>query len=280
MSGILNLAPGLYRNIAAEVYHQRVLGLVSKSALDEADRSLAHYKAWVEGTEREPTPALLFGQALHMAVLETEKFLQTYAVLPNFGDGRTTAAKEKKARWLAENGGKKPLTQEDAEAIQGIYRSIQSHQLAGKMIRDGMSEVTLRWRDEETGIECKGRADYYVDKLDAAFDIKTTEDARAEFFARSMALYRYHVQHAFYADGFRSIGQPLQNFVFIAAEKRPPYAVALYTLSDKHVAIGERAMRRNLRSIRDAIEADSYKGYSEGIETIELPGWYAAREEE
>lgn len=50
------------------------------SALLRLLRSPAHYQAYLNEPERDPTPALLFGQAFHTAVLEPERFASDYAV--------------------------------------------------------------------------------------------------------------------------------------------------------------------------------------------------------
>lgn len=288
MTSLLDLAPGLYSNVPAEDYHQRVPGVVSKTALDLINRSLAHYKAWVDGAEREATPPLLFGSALHMALLEPERFLRSYVVMPDFGDCRFKENKARRDSWRLEVGWHenpslsrvKVLEQKDADAIRGIYESVNRHPLAGRMIREGVSEATLVWEDEETGLRCKARMDYYAEKLGACYDLKSTEDARPEAFARSMASYRYHVQDAFYREGLRAVGRPCEHFVFIAVEKQPPYAVALYSLKDSDVQLGLRAARRDMRTLLEGIEKDAFPAYSETIETISLPGWYTAKEEE
>lgn len=280
MSSMLELPPGLYTNVPPEVYHERVTGLVSKSALDLVDRSLGHYKAWLDGAERPLTDSLVFGSALHVALLEPERFLREYVVAPDFGDCRFKENKARRDAWRAANAGRQLLDAADAQAITGIVTNVLAHPTAGAMIRNGMAEATLRWRDEETGLECKARADYYVAHLNACWDVKTTVDARPDAFARSMAFYRYHVQDAFYRQGFAAIGRPLEHFVFIAVEKTPPYALALYTLRDADVALGDAAARRNMRTLLQGIEEDRYPAYPTDIQPLGLPGWYTAQQEE
>lgn len=276
---VLALEPGLYTNVPDEDYHQRSEGVASKSILDLVDRSPAHYKAWLDGYERPTTPALAFGKAVHAALLEPERFLREYVAEPDYGDCRFKGPKAERERWRAANAGRKRLSQQDAQAIRDMYAKLMEHPIASNMVRDGAAEVTLRWKDEATGLQCKARADYYVEGLRACFDLKTTEDASPEAFARSVAKWRYHVQNAFYAEGFRAIGKPLDHFVFIAVEKAPPYSVALYSLRDADVELGERTMRRNMQTLLEGVQTKVYPAYSTEIETIELPGWAVAQED-
>lgn len=282
-SSILDLPHGLYLDYDAERYHQRVPGMASKTALDLVYRSLANYQTWLCGADRD-TAALRFGKALHCAVLEPEWFGQTYIAQPDFGDCRTKEPKAARDRWRAEHGidskgnpipgvGRLVLKADDMTVIRGISASIRRHSRASKMLANGTSEVTMRWRDEASGLECKGRVDYYVQALAMAIDVKTTEDARSPAFSKSIAIYRYHVQHAFYADAFRTLGQPLQAFAFIAAEKSAPYNVAVYTLDPSEVIEGWEDAQRDLATLADGYETGEFPGYDEQIQIIKRPAW-------
>lgn len=271
--GILAVRHGLHLDVPEDCYHERVPGLVSKSTLDLVDRSPAHYKAWLDGEEREPTPALNFGKWFHAALLEPERFASQYVVQPDFGDCRFKENKVRRDEWRIANAHREAIDPTAMETIRGMCAAVRAHSLADRMIREGVAESTLRWRDEETGLECKARPDYYVERLAVAYDVKTTEDARPEAFARSVANYRYHVQDAFYREGFARIGKPLEHFVFIAVEKSAPYAVALYTLEPDDVALGWNAARKNLTDLAEAVRTDFYRGYAANIQSLRLPAW-------
>lgn len=266
---------GISYGIDPERYHRRELGVVSKSALDRIKRSPAHYREWALGTDAEPTPALKFGQMLHMMILEPERFRATYAEQPDFGDGRTKAAKEAKAEWELANPGAKPLTRRDSETLDGMFVSVMRHPAASRLIAEGQSEVTLSWLDEITGLRCKSRADYYVKRRRLAVDLKSTEDASPDEFARSVYKYRYHVQDALYRDAFRNCGEPIEHFAIIAVEKQAPYAVAVYTLDEDAVRKGFEAARQGIDRLADCVKRDEWPAYGDGVNTLSLPGWAA-----
>lgn len=267
---------GLHPHLAAEQYHQRELGVVSKSALDLVHRSPAHYLAWVKGElPDEETPALTFGRAFHCAILEPDVFASTYAAEPVFGDCRLKANKAARDEWRAEHAGRELISFDDHTTLLGMAAAVRKHPLASKMIRDGRSELTVSWKDPDTGLRCKSRADYYVPKLGMVADVKSTLNASPEEFKRSVVKYRYHVQDALYRAGFAEAGEPVQHFVFIAIEKAPPYAVAIYSLEEEGIGRGYSAARRDMETLAECVERNVFPGYAPGIQSLELPPWAA-----
>lgn len=276
MKSILDYAPGLHPDVPQDVYHQRVLGMVSNSALTEMARSPLHYKAWVDSAQdADDTPSFAFGRAFHCALLEPDRFAQTFVVEPDFGDCRKKENKATRDAWRAENAGKATLSTDDEARIRGMVKAVHAHRLAGKMIRDGQPELTALWQDQETGLRCRCRADYYVGKLGMMLDVKSTEDASAEAFRRSLFNYRYHWQAALYQSGFRGVGEVVKHFVFVAVEKRSPFAVATYTLDLRALELGQAAIRKHVTKLAACMQADDWPGYSGGLQLIDTPSWAA-----
>jgi hypothetical protein len=269
------LTTGLHPDVPHGVYHQRDLGMISKSALDLVNRSPQHYLAWIEGAEEEETPALAFGSAFHCALLEPERYLATYSQEPDFGDCRRTENKRLRDAWRAANVGKKEISDADARRIDAMCLAIREHPLAGKMIRDGVAEVTARWEDPDTGLPAKCRADYFVESLGMVADVKTTMDARPETFRKDVAKYGYHRQDALYRTGFRAVGAAVRHFVFIAVEKDPPHAIGIYALDGAAIAKGTASVRSDIATLAECVKTGTFPGYSTSIETIQLPPWAA-----
>jgi len=264
---------GIIRGVPSDVYHARQIGIASKSALDLVHRSPAHYKAWVDGAEEEPSDALTFGSAFHVALLEPDTFATRYAVEPDFGDCRRKENKAARDAWRAEHAGAEPLDATDARHIAGMVAAVRAHPLASRMIRGGEAEVTLRWIDEATGLPCKSRVDYYVPGRRLVVDAKSTRDASPEAFRKSVANFRYHVQDAFYREAFRACGAPIEHFAFIAVEKLPPYAVAVYALDPGAIARGQAAARTDLETLARCLQENTWPGYPAEIHTLDLPPW-------
>jgi acetyl/propionyl-CoA carboxylase alpha subunit len=64
-----------------------------------------------------------------------------------------------------------------------------------------------------------------------------------------------------------------EGFIFIAVEKKPPYAVGIYTLSLDGKAQGWAEAMADVQVYRNAEEQKQWRGYSPKIEEIELPRW-------
>lgn len=275
-SSLLAAPVGIYEDLPAEVYHRRELGLVNKGGLDQLRRSPAHYRAWAAGeTEDEETEALWLGRALHTRVLEPELYAATYALQPYFGDGRKTEVKAAKAKWAEKNAGREAVEPAMWARIEGMAAAILAHPLARELLTGGRAEVTLRWDDPETGLPCKGRADYWRPDIDTAIDLKTCENASPEAFAKSVANYRYHVQQAHYCAGFAALGYQVSNFVFVAVEKRAPHAVLVAMLDDAATERGEGLYREEMETMAACVESGEWPAYGNGIQILTLPRWAA-----
>lgn len=282
MKSILDYGTGLHRDVPHDIYHQRHLGLVSKSALDLVHRAPLFYKAWVDGAEEAPTEPLEFGGGFHCALLEPDRFESSYVVMPGFDEYRdkagrlsTKEAKAKVAEWREANAGCTVIEAEDQALMRAMVAAVHAHPLASKMVRDGDAEVTLRWKDADTGLQCKARADYYVRSRRMVVDVKTAADASSDAFRRSVANYRYHVQDALYRAAFAAIGEPIDHFCFVVVEKKPPHAIAVYTLDSDAIQRGYAHATGDIARLAECVRNDAWPGYPVTIQTLELPPWAA-----
>lgn len=237
---------------------------VSKSWLDRIDRSPAHLRAYLDGKSKD-TPTLLLGRLVHCAVLEPDLVFQKFVVPPDI-NRRTKAGREEYAAWEAENANRTIVTADQLDLALAIRDSVYHNRAAKALLNDGDPEATVVWKNTDTGELCKARADWLRENV--IVDVKTTQDARPEAFARSIANYRYDVQTSHYEEGF-----DIDRFVFIAVEKDPPYACAVYAADDLIRARGKEARDRNLRTYAECKATDTWPGYEEVIHTIHLPRW-------
>jgi len=254
--------------IQADMEAYRKIPAISQSGLARIARSPAHYIAYMN-EQTEPTPAMIFGAAMHAAVFEAKEFAKRYAACPE-GMRRDKRTKEYQ-EFLAANEGKTILTQEEFAKIDAIQASVGSHPEVSRILSAGAAEQAFLWKDPETGLKCKGRADWLRND-GVIVDLKTCEDASFEGFQRkSLVPSRIHVQAAFYTDAMRVIGMPSPGFIVIAVEKEPPYAVALYVLDDATIEKGRELYRRDLAVYAECLKTDKWPSYPEQIQTLNLP---------
>jgi len=249
----------------------RAIDALNWSSLKFYAKSPAHYRENVDNPQ-EQTAAMLLGSAVHCLCLEPVLFDQQYAVAPDV-DRRTKAGKEQWALFEDEHQGKNILTFEQSTLARGMAASVLDGK-AGKLI--GLCserELTLTWEDQFTGLQCKSRLDA-VDLVNGlAVDIKTTEDASQQSFSRTVYNYLYHGQAAFYLEALRQNGFMINRFIFLAVEKKPPFAKALYLCSDELLASGRILYQECLSKHAECLAVNEWPGYPETIHTIDLPVW-------
>jgi hypothetical protein len=251
-------------------YHS--LPSVSKSGLDLIRRCPALFK-WRRENPSETTPAMRMGTLVHTAILEPHLMADEVIVAPRI-DRRTAQGKADWAEFQILAEGKELVTEDEMLKLEAIRAAVWAHPAAGKalgMLRE--VESSIFWTDPETGIECRCRPDGILNN-GVIVDVKTTKDARPDEFAKSIANYRYHVQAAFYSDGYQAaFGEPPKGFAFIAVEPEPPHLVAFYVLDSRAVLRGRADYQADLRTYAACIESDEWPGLSEQPVVIDLPKW-------
>jgi len=260
----------IHRGWPADDYHAHPS--LSSSLIGRLLQSPAHYRAALTA-ERKQTPAMLLGSAVHCAVLEPDDFLIRYARAPE-GDGRTKAVKEAKAELAA--AGVEVLAADHWDAVTGIRDAVRAHRLADTLLTNGEAELSALWTDPDAGVDCRLRADW-VNTAHAQpllVDLKTTQDASPNGFAKSCASYGYHRQHWWYCEGWERVTGEVPAFIFVAVEKEPPYAIGVYTLDDEAVAFGAEQCRQAIRTYVECVETGRWPGYApDQIQTLSLPAW-------
>jgi len=239
---------------------------VSASHLKAVMQSPYHYWARFLDPNRklvEPTAAMRLGSLVHCAVLEPDELLQRYAVAP---DRRTKAGKEQAERIVAE--GLEPVSDSDMALALSMAASVRNHPAAAALLAQGTAEQSFWWDDMPTGLRCKCRPDWYHGIT--VVDLKTCTDASPAAFASSIAKFGYHIQAAHYLEGLFGA----ERFVFIAVEKEPPYAVAVYELDHASMAVGRDLRNNALDVISTCKAADLWPGYGDtSVQTLSLPSW-------
>lgn len=181
------------------------------------------------------------------------------------------------AEWTENNPGRIVLTPETWDQLHAMANAVHSHPAAGALLTGcpGEAEKSVYWNDATTGVLCRCRPDWWRDD-NVIVDLKTTEDASPEGFAKSMANYRYDVQAAYYLDGVQAATRKRPKaFVFIAVEKKPPYGVGVYVLDSDSLELGRAQYQHDLRIYAECVRTGEWPGYGDKIQTISLPAWHA-----
>jgi exodeoxyribonuclease VIII len=189
---------------------------------------------------------------------------------------------EAKAEWLANNGQRIVLKPEEWDQLMSMRDAVMAHPIARALLtgRPGKAEQSVYWVDQATGVLCRCRPDFWRDD-NLIVDLKTTEDASPEGFAKSIANWSYDTQDAFYTDGIlAATGKPLRAFVFLAVEKSArvvegqPLGVAVYQLDEAGRELGRAKYREDLGVYAQCIKTGIWPCYGDKLQTISLPQWH------
>jgi exodeoxyribonuclease VIII len=264
------MKPGIYHGLSNADYHSGEG--ISKTGLDRINRCPAFYQHCKTQPHKE-TPALVFGRAVHTAVLEPHLFAAEYAVVPDI-DRRTKAGKEEYAAFIVDNGDKTILTADQYARAEAIQTAVYAHPAAAALLGgQGLNEASIFWHDEASGVLCKCRPDRLRDD-NIIVDVKTTTNASHEHFIRDAYNYRYHVQAAYYMDGVgAATGNEPPAFIFLAVESEPPHLVACYMADDDMLMLGRDEYRLNLDAYAACMRTGVWGGYGDRVQPLGLPAW-------
>ena len=102
------------------------------------------------------------------------------------------------------HAGKEFLSAKTVRKIEMAAHMIEAHPQLGKAFKGGYSEVSVFWRDPETGVPMKARLDYW--KTNAIADLKSFDSRGLPLktaIAQAMLRYRYFTQACVYLDAAR-----------------------------------------------------------------------------
>jgi len=233
------MKPGIYDGIPLHEYLK--IDALASSTLTRFHESPAHSQVPTIETD-----AMRLGSAFHALVLEPEKFRKEYGVAP-------TGIRRGSKAWAEaelDNAGKNVLKAEDYDKIKSMAEAVNRSKTARGLLRGGVMERTLIWRDKRTDLLCKGRMDCHQGNL--IIDLKSAKDASEYGFQGAIGSYLYHWQAWFYLTGATEVtGIEHRNFLWIAVEKKPPFGVGIY-------AAGKESLDKASVGIYDAMT-----GYAE-----------------
>ena len=249
-------------NISNDDYHADPA--VSASHLKKVMQSPYHYWSAYLNPDRVamvPTAAMRLGSLVHCAVLEPDELTKRYQLAP---DRRTKEGKAAVVEMAA--AGMEAVSEADlAQALQ-MADAVRSNSTAALLLANGQAEQSFWWDDIATGMRCKCRPDWFDGET--IVDLKTCSDASAAGFAKAVAQWSYQVQAAHYLCGTLA-----KRFVFVAVEKSAPYAVGVYELDAEAMVHGSVLRHNALQRIQDCRAINEWPGYTDGIQTLQLPGW-------
>lgn len=242
------------------------------TAFKKSPKHLIHYL-----THRpEPTAAMRFGIAFHMALLQPELFAELYVTEPIINK-RTKAGKEIWDQFVIDNPSKEVISVDDMDRINDMIESIMSDPIACDLITNlTHRECDVEWTDSETSVPMRG----IIDGIgpDYVIDIKTCSDGTYHKFERDIMNMNYHRQAAIYLDSFIDEQPGSREYYIIAVESSAPHGISIHRLMDEMIIEGREQYRKYLHEYKTWIDLGmpnaGYQYWSAlGINDVYLPMW-------
>ncbi len=301
----MRMQAGIYFNLSNDDYHND--DAISNSGVKNLlDCPTKYWWNSPLNPNKEPldTKALRIGKLYHCLLLEPEKFQDEFLVLPK-GKMLKSFLKE---RGLEEED-ISHLTQVrdgDIEEADKAIKEIKNDPFYTGWFDGGYPEVSIFWKDQDSGLMCKCRFDYLNTTF--AVDYKTTQDVTD--IKRTIASYNYNLQSAIYLRGlasliandnllidgtneqkewFKSFKNNLDGnfkFRFLFQEKTEPYISRPVTLAsdilEPSIELFEKALEIYLDNFSKYGKEKWASGYDkiEEIKLFDMPSYWGIKLEE
>jgi len=223
----LAAAPGIYLDMPFDEYLR--LDALSASTIDRFHTSARTGVHYLMGEPTPPSREFRLGTALHMRLLEPDRFKNDCVEVEGLKDGAIASTR---AKHDAEHPGKTVLSEGWTDLIERMAEGVLAHRLARRLLEhpSATSELTMVWDDPSLGVRCKCRFDLMVSNglSAAAADLKTTKVEDLADFNRDAAKYGYHRKAAWYWRGAMAHGYDIRSMPFIAVQSSAPFECGVF----------------------------------------------------
>ena len=215
------------------------------------------------GIPVEETEAMKLGTLIHLLILEPHRFSDEYAVMPKV-DGRTKEGKAAKAAFELQANGKIVVDQEQYDTALKCVEAFNNNETA-RLMTSGtpelklFSEMVVEYDEElviydEDGkptnvkfddngntigilVPTRGMLDWYDEESGLIVDLKTTQTF-GDKFVKECGDRGYVIQAAFYYDLLRSLGKPVNGFVFIGLQTKGRHKITITQVGTPEIENG------------------------------------------
>jgi len=242
---------------------------INISRLKELKRSPQHYQHAINNPKT--SAAMTLGIATHVAVLEPERYDTEFVVYTGRKAGKDWES------FKADAAEKTILTADEHATAMAIAAAVRADDRAIPMLAAGDPEVSMLWSlgAEFPGRKAKGRVDWLTSDNGRPLivGLKTARDCRHFAFGSQSAKLGYHMQWAYYFDGYEAITGDAPRMIEIVVESAPPHAVAVYAISDDVIAQGRDDYRDLLKLLDQCELTGAWPGPQPSVEFLTLPSW-------
>lgn len=273
------IEPGIYPDLDIDDYHASE-GISSSGIsliLDCPRRYWGEYIAngghHPKDTEKKREKFML-GRAVHMLVLEPEKFDDHFYYMNENVNLASKAGKEMYLKAKETAGKRQIIRASDWININHMAQSIKESPI-WKKIREPKVEHSIFWDGGIFKTRLRARPDMFTDRL--IIDVKTTDCISN--FSKSIYRYGYHRQAAMQIDGLKQLDGKERFFAFFVVEKKHPNLTICYTLDEQSISKGREEYLDGAAIYAECLRKDEWPGYDCNFQLISIPKWSGKKDD-
>jgi exodeoxyribonuclease VIII len=261
---------GVYKDLNEQEYHlDPALGSTSIKYLLESPLQYWYHSPFNKGKKEETSEALKLGRAIHSAILEPQNFSNNFSVNRKF-------KKSSKSNVLGSN---------EFKTVNRIRNFVKQSEFK-ELIKNGVAETSVFWKDKDTGIMCKCRFDYLV-KGSIIIDLKTIATLRKKDISNEIFNLnrRYYTQAAHYIEGLRALKEMKglemgnEHFYFIFVSKDAPIEMKVVKIENDILELGKEECREALKTYQECYQKFREKEWREEqpilkLSADDIPAWF------
>jgi hypothetical protein len=297
-------------NIDPETYHAMAgergepTYVMGRGALMEFSRCPMRWRMGYVSPESE---SKTWGTMLDAAALTPARFQAQFVAQPETYPAQANHQKVKKgtisegdplpwnnnatycADWCELQVGKTIIRHADAINVEAAVARLHGDEIIHDLFRCSKKQVqvTGEYHDQETGIVVPVKS--LIDLLPSAHnvtwgkcvaDLKTTTSAGQKAFKRTLFMYGYHVQAAWYLDLYvAATGEDRTDFLNVVQESFPPFQPGRRLISSELVELGRSDYIGALRDYCQCLKTGTWPDYERGdrvingFSAVELEAW-------
>ena len=218
--------------------------------------------------------ALKLGKAFRVAVLEPHLHTSEVVEEPEINK-RTKVGKAEWAEFQEHHAGMAILKKSETDMVQAMADAVHNHPIASILVDPdgGPCEVSGFALDPLSNRLIRFRPDKWNTDHNIVVDLKSALDASYTGFGKGATDHRYGVSVHMTTLGMRLSGHPIDDYVFLAVEKEPPYGIGIYELDSKALEFGKYCYERDMAVYARCMDSGEWPCYPPEIRELNLPGW-------
>lgn len=266
-------------------YHDRPE--INWSRLKAGATSARHLKAVLDAPPKPATAAMELGTAIHMAVLEPERFAAEVVIAPDVfvtAGGSLSTAKDARAWRESVRADALVLTAKQHDNCQMARAAVLAHE-DGKAWLDAsdLVEHEAFWTEDVDAagvvksVDCRMKADGISTRLGLLWDLKSIGTTQAPLSVdrccKAIALSLYHGQLGYYQRGLAKNGITIDAVGWVFVESQAPFDVVVIQADADMMTKGYELAERLLARYATGLVTGRWPGVAEKLVIGKLPKW-------